>query len=120
MNEYNKQFESKVVVLVRIEPNPKINIYNVQPQFCYLPNYENHEINIDNKIVSRVFELEEETILEEIPYTEIPITSEWPADTSPQDKILRADDISNLLVKKGIPKIKTEQTAQTYATTEDL
>ena len=49
-----------------IEPIPKLNVYKVQPQMCYLPSYENYIINVDNELIERKYELEKETLKEEI------------------------------------------------------
>ena len=49
-----------------IEPIPKLIVYKVQPQTCYLPSYENYKINVDGQIIERMYYLEEETIKDTI------------------------------------------------------
>ena len=86
MNVNYKGFDDTKVIIERIEPIPKMNIYKVQPQYCYLPSYENYIINIDNKVIERVFEFEAETILDEIPIKDLGSPEEI-------DDLLRKKDI---------------------------
>ena len=66
MSNYQPKYDVKNVRLERIEPIPKLIFYKVQPQICYMPSYVNYKINVEGKLIERKYEMEEETVKEEV------------------------------------------------------
>ena len=65
-SQYSDVDKSKLVILERVEPIPKMNIYSVQPMTCYVPSWEKYKFATDGVRYERKFVLEEETLIEEI------------------------------------------------------
>ena len=70
---------------------------------CYLPSYENYVINVDNSLIERKYELESESLKEEIDI-----------------KGMELDEILEVLKKKQITIKETAEDPKSFSSTDEL
>ena len=62
----NKESSGVFITKSKLSSYPKLLIYDVKPQRCYVPNQETYQFKQEETTIDRVFDLENEILFKEI------------------------------------------------------